>query len=345
MEKYAKRPHREWGFLSLLIALQIMLYREILYTQHWEIVTFCELALALISIQLVLLFHDCMHSSLFTKEWNHSFVGRLIGGWYLAPYHFLRYSHLKHHRLAGASDQDTEILHFTKMESKKIPHARVLSWITETPLEPILFAPILQSIHLINLVKSEWKSTLVKNIALDFLVMMLFWTPYVYFLEAHDLLMRGIVFAFLIPFLIGLSLTYLATKPLHSMVFNAPYLDPTIPTEHRHFYVARTIDSNHFLRIIFFNLNFHLEHHLHPTVSRWNLGKLALNMRKDLVRRSMIEGFPLLINRSYFLWFKEFSKLSARYNPVVNRQSLFDENERFEVKTRYTLLNVYYRLP
>lgn len=345
MEKYAKNPLREWGYLSLLIALQIVLYREILTSNSWGVVAICEVALALISIQLVLFFHDCMHSSLFTKEWSHSFVGRLIGGWYLAPYHFLRHSHLKHHRLAGVSSEDTEILHFTKADTQKISHARLLSWIGQTPFEPILFAPTLQSIHLINLVKKEWKSKLVRNITLDFLVMVLFWVPYIYFLGTHDLLMRGIIFAFVIPFLMGLSMTYLATKPLHSMVYNSPYQDQTIKTEYRHFYVARTIDSNHLFRLIFCNLNFHLEHHLHPTVSRWHLGKLALHMRKDLTRKSMIEGFPLLINRSYWLWFKEFSKLSVRYNPVVCRQSLFDENERFEVKKRYTLLAAYYRLP
>lgn len=345
MKKYAKNPLREWLFFFALIVIQVVLNRAILISSSWPVILLSEFLLALLSIQLVLMFHDCMHSSLFKKEWQHILIGRLIGGWYLAPYHFLRYSHLKHHRHAGISLDDTEILHFTKRESEKIFHARFLSVISLLPFESILFAPILQSIHMINLFRAKWLTKLNKQIALDFLVMGAFWGPYLFFLHTHQLVFKGTILVFLIPFLVGLSLTYLATKPLHSMVYNSPYEDQTIPEEHRHFYVARTIDSNPLIRKIFFNLNFHLEHHLYPNVSRWDLGKLAFRTRKDLYRRSVMEGFPLLINRSYFLWFWEYRKLNVRYNPVVSRQSLFDENERFEVRKRYTLLNAYYRLP
>ena len=314
---------REALFVLAMLVAAMVSFSALIATKNPVLYTLLVVGLGLISIQFVLVFHDCMHGSLFKRSALHTVFGRLIGTLYACPYHFMRWSHIEHHTHAGASEKDTEILHFTQEQESQSTFARIINSIGSSPLSAIIFAPILQITHFINLIHSQ-KSKLKKQIFVDVALIVCFQVVFITMLVRHGIFIKGYVFGYISPYLIGLSLTTLVTKPLHSFTIagNAAAQNAT----NRQFFVARTIDSNALIRAVFFNLNYHLEHHLHPKVSRWNLGTHARQIRMELTDKAARENLPLLIHQGYRDWYASRRAWKNRFNPVVDAATLMQYN-------------------
>lgn len=73
---------------------------------------------ALFLVRLFILFHDCVHGSLFTKKGLNTFFGHLLGLLVFTPFDDWRFSHLRHH--ASYADLDArgfgDIWTLTKVE-------------------------------------------------------------------------------------------------------------------------------------------------------------------------------------------------------------------------------------
>lgn len=285
----------------------------------------------LLTIQFVLLFHDCMHGSLFEKPELHAVFGRIIGTVFLCPYSFMRHSHLRHHVLAGVNEHDTEILHFTKEMAEKSFFASLMNAVSNSYLAPILHAPLLQLIHFVTLVKEgiaqRKNKKLLNDILIDIALIAVFLAAVIGTLIYFGCFFKVFILAYVVPYLIGLSLTYVATKPLHSLTMSGRI--EGVNPQNRHFLVARTIDSNQWMRTVFFNVNYHLEHHFYPQVSRWELGKLAREKRAELLARAEKAGLPVLIEKDYSTWFRRISKIDMRMNPVTSIETLLEFNPAF----------------
>jgi omega-6 fatty acid desaturase (delta-12 desaturase) len=59
---------------------------------------------ALFLVRLFVLFHDCVHGSLFQREWLNTFFGHALGLLVFTPFDDWRFSHLRHH--ASYADLD-----------------------------------------------------------------------------------------------------------------------------------------------------------------------------------------------------------------------------------------------
>jgi len=73
---------------------------------------------------------------------------------------------------------------------------------------------------------------------------------------------------------------------------------------------TRSILTNPVTAFFMCNENYHLEHHLYPTIPWYNLPRLHKALRRDLVAR----GAPYI--SSYFAFVREFVVKSLRRSPL-----------------------------
>lgn len=270
------------------------------------------LALGLLAIQAILMMHDCMHGSLFARPWLHRWVGRAIGAYYLGPYHFIRHGHLRHHRRAGLVDDDPEVLHFTEEHARRRPGAKLLSFVAITPVAPLVFAPLLQAILLVEWLRDDRAG--LRDVLGDLAASALIWTPIALWLHAHGRLLAGFLLGFAVPYLIGMSIVYLASFPLHTLMAGDKLDD--VPATARHFFVTRSFSTGRALGAILCNLNLHLEHHLRPEISRFDLPRFAVEARPMLEKFARLHDLPLALHPTYRGWHRRWWALRPRYNPV-----------------------------
>ena len=74
-----RRSRRRWGILAAVVAVLAVL-----------------VAAALL-VRLFILFHDCVHGSLFRAKGANTFFGYLLGMLVFTPFEDWRFSHLRHH--------------------------------------------------------------------------------------------------------------------------------------------------------------------------------------------------------------------------------------------------------
>lgn len=324
-------PHlqelREILFSFLLIAALILNFFSILNlsNNHMYLPLFFSVAVqSFLMIQAVLLFHDCLHNSAFTKTpIANQFAGRIIGGMCLWPYTFIRESHLAHHRNAGKVTGDTEVLHFTQEEAERRTAGVWMAKIAHTKLGPFLFTLILQWSQFAEwLVKIYQNQDAAKSKALivDLFWMLLIWLPTSIFLFSNSSFLQGSLLGYLIPGIFGMAGVYFVSKPLHTQMMAEPM--PKASHLRRVFNVSRTFDSTPLVRILFCNLNYHIEHHLHPGISRWNLGVFSRNFRTELLQKSRSEQIPIAIHQGYFNWYKQFQKQRTLFNQIRTEEAL-----------------------
>jgi len=274
-------------------------------------------------IQLVLAFHDCLHLASFKSKRANALLGRLIGAFGMWPYHFLQESHLTHHRKTGLENEDTEILHFTESMAKKSWIVAILSRIARSPLAPILFTPLIQAKFF-----SRWFSSHAKNwkdhhsqqkllrYFLDSACMVIFWYGLHLLTQQRVNFSTLFFFGYLTPGVIAMGVVYLFANPLHTQMVSVP--GPDLGMKNRVFYTSRTFDSNALIRILIGNLNYHIEHHLNPTTSRWELREISLRERSAYQEFAKRENLPYALHSSYLSWYLKIHLKAPRFNVIQN---------------------------
>ena len=177
-------------------------------------------------------------------------MGRIIGAFYLTPYHFLQWSHLQHHQHAGRIEGDTELLHYTRAVAPTRRFGSFLAGLARFPLAPVLFAPALQLSHALGLfaISASRRRRLLGDSVLDLALMVAVWTPLALALHANGVLQAAMIFGFLCPFAVSMSPVYLAASPLHTGMASGSVAER--PVAERAFFVSRTVEVSwvgHFL--------------------------------------------------------------------------------------------------
>jgi fatty acid desaturase len=292
---------------------------------------------ALLTIQAVLLFHDCMHFAAFSSPRLNSWLGRIIGGFFFWPLTFLRKSHLEHHRYAGTLERDTEALHLSYEDAGRYPGGHLLQWLGARWIGILVYTPCLQMGHFIKWLSSlsPGRSTAPKGraelrgFAVDVAVMAAFWVPINLQLASRGLACKGFLLGFLAPAILGMMGVYWASKPLHTgMLSRVPEGASRIE---RVLFTSRSFEANPVLRAIFCNLNYHIEHHLYPGVSRWELGALARSLRAPLREIARRERLPLIVHKSYLRWNRDFRRHGTQYNMLRTPEDVVTHNSIFEI--------------
>jgi omega-6 fatty acid desaturase (delta-12 desaturase) len=290
----------------------------------------CMAALALLTAQACLLFHDALHGALFRRDRFNRVVGRAIGAFYFWPFAFLRDQHLAHHRRAGLLEGDTELVHAPRGVAESRRGGALLAKLARTPLAPLAYAPLMQALNLL-----EWLSPSRAAIArsrrarlgLDVAAMVAMWTGIDAWLVHEHALFRGFFCGMLAPGLAALALIYLASKPLHTHM-SAYSLRGASPMA-RALMTSRSFESHAWARLVLANLNYHVEHHLHPKVRRWQLRALSLRLRGELASEAEALGVSFQLHPSYLRWYLEHRTIASTYNPNVALARLRASNARF----------------
>lgn len=273
--------------------------------------------LSVAAVQMILILHDAMHESLFRSHQANRWVGRLIGAFYLTPFHFLQWSHLQHHQHAGRIEGDTELLHPPRVHAQRKRFGAFLATLARSPLAPVCYAPLLQLSHLIALpeMRQTRRSRLLRDSAVDLSWMAVAWVPLAVALHAYGALGTALVFGFMCPFAISLSLVYCAASPLHTGMVASSVADR--PVTERAFFVSRSIDSSWLGRFIFCNLGFHIEHHLYAHLPRWQLGEAARALRPALLAYAAERNLPVIIHPGYVRYYAESLARVTRFNELT----------------------------
>jgi fatty acid desaturase len=291
--------------------------------------------LVVVAIHAVLLFHDCMHQSAFANRRLETWIARAIGAFYGCPFHFLRDQHLRHHRHAGLVDDDPEALHLHEHDAAERPHGKLLMRIGRRWTGAFVYTWLLQfgefTRWLLRQLRRVEDRELLRATAVDVACMLAVWVPLTTWLVAQGVYLRFLVFAFLVPAIAGLAIVYLVAKPLHTLMI--PFRLRDASYAQRQFCVTRTFETHPLFAALVCNLNYHLEHHLYPHVSRWDLPSLSRELRPVLVEYARQHQLPLAIHDGYADWLKRYSKVSATFNPISDWKQWTEFNRRFRYAT------------
>ncbi len=274
--------------------------------------------LTVVAVQAILLFHDNMHQSAYGHRRLEGWIGRIVGAFYGCPFHFLRHEHLRHHRHAGLVEDDPEALHLHETDAARRPQGRLLARIASSAGDAWLYTWLLQLGQFLRwarrqLVRVEDRE-LVRATLLDVAFMLAFWIPFTCFLVSRGAYGRVLLFGFLVPALLGLALVYKVAKPLHTLMI--PFRLEGLSYAERQFAVSRTFETHPVLALLVCNLSYHLEHHLYPHVSRWDLPRLSREIRPALVAFARRHDLPLAIHDGYTSWIRNYPRLPSAFNPI-----------------------------
>jgi fatty acid desaturase len=274
--------------------------------------------LTVVTIHAILLFHDCMHQSAFGRRRLESWVARAIGAYYGCPFHFLRAEHLRHHRHAGLVDDDPEALHPTPRDAAARPDGPLLARLAASGADALAYTWVLQLGQFFRWLRRQARRIddreLVRQTALDVVAMLALWIPLTFYLAARGAYGRVLVWAFVVPAVVGLAIVYKAAKPLHTLML--PFRLRALGYTPRQLCVTRSFETHGLVALLLCNLNHHLEHHLYPHVSRWDLPRLARELRPELEAYARHHDLPLAIHDGYLGWARRYREVAAIYNPV-----------------------------
>lgn len=250
-------------------------------------------AQTLLTIQGVMLFHDCLHASAFAERRFNLWVGRLVGALFFWPFTFLRDCHLQHHKNVGLVDGDPELLHATREDAARRPLGRFMAHLARSPLS-LLYAPIMQAIELRAWLRKNPRRSLVVEGALAVVV----WTVFDVWLAQWGPVWRGFVFGVFGPSVAALLLVHYALLPMHYGMLSRRIA--TASYARRVLLTSRSFDPGWLAAWLVGNQTFHIEHHLYPRMSRFDLARFARGERRTIDAIAHGEGLVPMRHRSYF---------------------------------------------
>jgi fatty acid desaturase len=244
-----------WGLIAILTALVA------LGVPGWQVLL---LPLGILIVFLFTLLHEAVHRTPFSTEWINDVVARVSGFLLLLPADWFRYFHFAHHRYTQDPENDPELA-------------------SPKPATPWQYA-----VHVSGL--SIWRSaiqTLVRNATGD--------GRYAYVPEKGRDKVRREAQAMLIVYvaLVVLSLVLQNSVLLWIWIIPAligqPFLRLYLLAEHgRCAYVAnmlensRTTFTNALVRMLAWNMPYHVEHHSYPAVPFHRLPEFHILIQEHL---------------------------------------------------------------
>lgn len=255
--------HLGWHGLYLLVT---GLCIAVLPAPFWQI------ALIPHGIGLVFLFtleHEATHKTPFASEWWNEIIGRICGFVLLLPFTWFRYFHLAHHRWTNIPGQDPELDGATPATLRHwVWHVSGLPyWIAELRL----MAGLVQGRGMAGYVPDSARARVVSEAR---------WMAVGYIVAALSLLWTPVLFWFwLLPVLLG--------QPLLRLYLLAEHGD--LPFVADMFQNTRTTFTTRLVRLLAWNMTYHVEHHVLPAVPFHQLPAVHVLMRHEL--RATSDGY------------------------------------------------------
>lgn len=244
------------GHLGLIIAVGVLIAVGI--PGWWALLP----VQGVLIIFLFTLEHEATHRTPFRTVWLNDWVGRLSGILLLLPFEWFRAFHLAHHRWTNLPGQDPEL-------AGPKP-ATLREWVWHVSGLPYWWAEV----RLLSaLVRGRVVDGFVAEGARDRVVAEARWMAAVYLLAGLSLLWTDLlVWVWVVPVLLG--------QPFLRLYLLAEHGD--CPEVANMFENTRTTFTTRALRWLAWNMPYHVEHHVWPTVPFHRLPEVHDLMREEL---------------------------------------------------------------
>ena len=266
----------DWGLLAL--------WQHLAHRPQTASYLVSQVILAVVVFHNFSLMHECVHGSAASRRWLNTLVGHYASIFCFLPYHPWKAIHLEHHAWAGALDRDPTLQEVRKVrERNRVPGLTRFAWATGLPLLALMqhlvfwFYPV----KLWREGQMAWSRLWRSLVSIGCL-------PAAYALMAmvipHGLWFHDVGLA------LGLYLVLVevVNLPHHSDLpgyyAGAAGTRPPVWEQSR---CTRTCDYPWPVsELVMLNFNFHVEHHLFPTLPWYRLRRA-----RDLVRPALGAGY------------------------------------------------------
>jgi fatty acid desaturase len=220
--------------------------------------------------------HEGVHGNLFRRRWLDRWVGFYMGAPSLFSVTAYRVSHTLHHRLNRTEGDPNEITNVS--ENPRILALTFYAWLCVGMIPYLVHVPLSA---LRNGRPDGRRAVVIEHALLGGLYACVFW------LAVRFGFVDAIVHCWLLPAIVAGLFGNVRGWAEHTMTVRGHPLTQT-----------RTVTSKAIVSFFMCNLNYHLEHHLHPGMPWYNLRKLHALLEDDYRRAASF------VYRSYlaFLW-------------------------------------------
>jgi len=241
--------------------------------------------------------HECAHGTPFRTRWLNEFFYRLSSLMNMREGTYMRWSHTRHHTETIQVGIDPEI--------QVMRPANLTNVILDFLWLPGVFAMLkMMTLHALGIITKEARDFVPKSE----------WRPMIWWSRLYVVIYMGMI-VWSIAVRSWLPLLYFPLGRLYGgwlhQVFALTQHAGLAEDVRDHRLNTRTIKLNPFFRFLYFNMNYHIEHHMFPTVPFHALPRLSERIQKDLPRQynGLIDAYreivPVLIRQSsdanYFL--------------------------------------------
>ena len=291
-------------FFFYLNLLAILLWL-INYFNKWYITALLAFPVSVVCMQFGYLGHDAGHRAISKKSLWNSFIGQISLS-LITGFSFTSWvkSHNEHHAYPNHEDLDPDIKDgtpFSFTEKKAMQRYGLIKLITR--LQTLLLVPALFTFFFIK--RYIYARPAFKNksyLDLVFLAMhyTLFFGLITYFIGIWQAILLYCIISMLMGLFFGFSfLPNHLGMPILIGDSNISYLKKQILT-------SRDVKGNFFLRFITGSLNYQIEHHLFPTMSRKHLTKAKIIIKNFCYER----GIPYKDDSLYAAWKEVFAYIN-----------------------------------
>lgn len=307
-------------FFNFLINMLLLIacFWTIFYFNSWPIILLMSLPISFIGMQFSYLGHDAGHMAVSKNRIINDLLGHFSHSFFLGgSFSYWKFKHNRHHAHPNHEENDPDINNdpFSFSERKAKQKVGLSRFITryQSFLLPPVFLLMLFMMRL-DSVKYVLKNR--RGVLIDVLLMfghisfflaavaysIGFWKAIALYSIVSAIL--GLYFGFsFIPNHIGM--------PVLTGEENLSYLEEQVIT-------SRDIKGGKFLDIIFGGLNYQIEHHLFPNISRKNLCKIKSIVKDFCYKKNITYNDDTLAKawRSIFVYLNDIGKCTKKFNVV-----------------------------
>jgi len=292
-----------WATMSIVLLDTVLFGISVLLIQtntvFGSVASSC--LLALVGFHCFGVLHECGHSSTSRNKFFNSILGHLVSPLCLLPYYPWKYIHAEHHRWTGNLDKDPTLRAIKERKQiGRFSRIHQLIWENWIPIGGMKQYTVFWAYPLTLLGREDVKRRTLIACLFSVCWLIVAWTMLLYALPvlvSLYVVLPAIVLYFVIVELVNL--------PHHSdqPVFPSDSKEGRLALNEQH----RTTRSCYYPRLVsellFMNFNFHIEHHLFPTMP-WHRLRAARHALKDSLGNEYTETIGIswnLDNRSKHL--------------------------------------------
>ncbi|MDZ4741827.1 MAG: fatty acid desaturase [Verrucomicrobiota bacterium] len=226
--------------------------------------------------------HELSHKSTFKTPWLNDMAIRIVSFLTIWNYHHYRASHVKHHQYTTYDDLDQEIIQPITVN----PMTWFNSFIFNTYLLRVSVLTNLR--YAFGKLQGTWEPLIMPESNLKLRKDLADWSRFI--LIGNALLLGAFIYFHLWPLIVLVTLAPFIGSWLAFFVGFPQHvgLPPNVPDFRL---CCRTFILHPFPSFLYWRMNYHIEHHMYPSVPCYNLGKLhtALEAHLPASPRGLVE--------------------------------------------------------